>query len=136
MWFIGSAFFPFNSGFYHSLNLPVYTPPGIVFSITWIVLYLFITLSIFIILKEDKFNNDYLFILIINYLFNQLFSLFFFSFNNLFLTLISVIVTFISSLFLYLETKKLNNKSAYLLIPYLAWNLFALVLYINIYLIN
>lgn len=136
LWFASSIFFPFDSGFYNSLKLPSYTPPNIVFSIMWIILYLLISLSIFIIIKKNLYNKDYLYILIINYLFNQLFSLFFFSFNNLFLTLVSTIITFVSSLFLYYETRKLNLKSSLLLIPYMLWNLFATILFINIYLIN
>lgn len=119
LWFLAAVFFPFDNGYFLSLNSPNIIPSKIVFEIIWPIIFIFNSLSIYIIIKDNDFNNDYYFILIINYIFCQTFPLFFSYFNSLILSLISSIGTSITSYFLYLESKKNNYKSSYFLIPYL-----------------
>ena len=136
LWFFGNIFWPFDAGFYQSLNTPSFIPVKMFISIIWIVIYFLNTLSFYKSFKDFDLNNDYYFIIILNYLFNQLFSLFFFYFNNLFLGLISCIVIFVSTTFWFLETKKIDKTSAYLLLPYIIWSFLALNLSICIFVIN
>ena len=132
-WFIGGLLWSDNQMFYKSLNKPSFSPPGILFSIIWPILYILIALSIYII--KDK-NKDYLKALIINYFLNQVFSFFFFTIKSPFIAMIDTIIVFISSLFLYNESKINNKTSALLLIPYILWNIFATILIISIYIMN
>ena len=81
-------------------------------------------------------DKNYLKALIINYFSNQIFSFLFFTLKSPFLALIDTIIVLISSLYLYLESKKDNQTSANLLIPYIIWNTFATILIISIYLLN
>ena len=74
--------------------------------------------------------------LLINYFSNQIFSFLFFTIKSPFLALIDTFIVFISSLFLYYESKELNKTSAKLLIPYIIWNMFALILIISIFFMN
>ena len=135
LWFLSFVFFPFDAGFYNSLNLPAFTPPKILFSIIWPVIFILITITIYSIIKKDNQTKDYLYILIINYILIETYNLFFFYFNNLFLSLVNVTFTLVSSIFLTLETKKLT-KNWYLLILYNVWSLYAFILMTTIYLSN
>jgi tryptophan-rich sensory protein len=136
LWFFSSVFFPYDAGFYQTLNIPKFAPSGTFIAIIWIVIYLLNTISIYNLVKNYKLNNDYYFILIINYLFNQAFPLFFFYYHSLFLSLVCTIVIAVTTPMLMIETKKINKKSAYLLIPYSIWSLIAFILSTAIFLTN
>ena len=134
-WFASSVLFPFDPGFYNSLYLPKITPPKFVFVIIWPILFILITITLYRILKKDSLNNDYLYILIMNFIGVETYSLFFFYMNNLFLSLVSTVVTLVTSIFLTIETRKLDNSWG-LLIPYNIWCLYAFILITSIYLTN
>ncbi len=136
-WFLATLF-PFNIEFYHSLNLPFFTPPDAFYGIAWTITYIFIALSIYKIITNYRLEDlkRYFKILIINYLFNQSFTLVFFSLENTFLGFISCLGTFISTLFLYEETTNLDEKSTKYLNPYVLLSLFATILSLTIYLLN
>lgn len=132
-WFIGGIIFRNNQIFYKSLNKPIFAPPGWLFAIIWPILYILIAISIY---KVSNKNKDYLKALIINYFSNQIFSFFFFTIKSPFIAMIDTIIVLISSLYLYLESKKDNKLSANLLIPYILWNIFASILIISVYIMN
>lgn len=134
-WFVSNILFPFDAGFYNSLYLPKITPPKFVFVIIWPVLFILITITLYRILKKDSLNNDYLYILIMNFIGVETYSLFFFYMNNLFLALVSTVVTLVTSIFLTIETRKLDNSGG-LLIAYNIWCLYAFILITSIYLTN
>ena len=137
-WFIGGILFRSDTIFYKSLNKPVFAPPSILFPIVWTILYLLIAISIYLILKNNKLKDipSYSKTLIVNYFSNQIFSFLFFTLKSPFLALIDTFIVFISSLFLYYESKGLNKTSANLLIPYIIWNAFATILIISIFFMN
>ena len=89
-WFAGELLFKSNIIFYKSLNKPVFAPPSIVFPIIWTILYLLISISIYLIFKNNKFKDtpNYNKTLLINYFSNQIFSFFFFTLKSPFLALI------------------------------------------------
>lgn len=137
-WFIGGLIFNSNTIFYKSLNKPTFAPKPIVFSVVWIILYILIAISIYLIYKDNNYKDtpSYNKTLLINYFSNQIFSFLFFTLKSPFLALIDTFIVLISSLFLYYESKNLNKTSAKLLIPYIIWNLFATVLIIFIFFMN
>lgn len=134
-WFASGILFPFDAGYYNSLRLPSITPPKIIFSLIWPILFTLITITVYRILKKDNLNNDYLYILIMNFIGVETYNLFFFYMNNLFLSLISTVITLVTSIFLTIETRKLDNSWP-LLIPYNTWNIYAFILITSIYLTN
>lgn len=136
-WFFG-ALFQGDSSFYKELYLPKFAPPGILFAIIWPILYILIAITVYKIITKYNFkdNKEYYYSLIINFIFNQSFTIFFFALKSPFLGMVSTIGTFISGIFLYSYTKERINKLAYLLIPYLLWGLFASILSISIYFMN
>lgn len=135
-WFLGSLFV--DTSFYREINLPSFAPKPIVFGIVWPILYILIAISIYRIIKEYgiKQNKEYNHILIANYILNQLYPLLFFKVQSLFLSFVDTTALLLSTLFLYYEAKSLDSKGSKLLLPYLFWNIFALILSITIYFIN
>ena len=137
-WLLSGFIFKFNETYYSLLKLPSFTLDGKYISIIWFIIYILISISITIIIKKHNIfkEKDYFYILLTNYLSNQLFTFVFFYLMSPFLGFIITIIVFISSIFLYMETKKLNKKSAYFLIPYLIYNTYAVLLMTSVYFLN
>ncbi len=137
-WLLSGFIFKFNKEYYDLLTLPSFTLDGKYISIIWFIIYILISISIFIIIKKYNLfkQKDYYYILVTNYLANQLFTYVFFYLMSPFLGFIITVIVFISSIFLFIETKKLNKKSSYFLIPYLIYNTYALILMTSVYLLN
>ena len=129
-WFIGS--------FYENLTLPSFALPGYLISYIWIIIYILITISIYTTTnKENIFKNkDYFYVLLTNYLANQSFPLVFFYLMSPFLGFVMTTIVFISSIYLFVETYKINKKGSYFLIPYIIYNLYAFILSLTVYIMN
>lgn len=133
-WFISAILFKSSTIYYESLSLPFFAIPSYLFGIVWTILYILIAISIFIVYENS--NKEYKKYLLINFISNQLFTFFFFTLRNNFLSLIDVIVTLISAIYLYNETKLQNKKASYFLIPYIIFSIYALLLILSINLLN
>ena len=138
LWLLSGLLFKVNNDYYSLLKLPFFVLSGKLISIIWFIIYILITISIIKIIKKTNIfkNKDYLYMLITNYLANQLFMYFFFYLMSPFLGFIITIIISLSTIFLYLETKKISKASSYYLIPYIIYSTYALVLMTSIYFIN
>jgi tryptophan-rich sensory protein len=138
LWLISGFIFSINYDFYSTLKLPSFALNGTIISIIWFIIYILISLSMMLVLKKTNIfkNIDYLYVLIINYISNQSFTYFFFNLMSPFLGLCITIIIFMSSIFLYLETKKISRRSSYFLVPYLIYNSYALILMFSVYIMN
>ena len=137
-WFL-SSLIPIDKEFYNSLTLPFFTPPEMAYGIIWSIIYICISISIYQILNTYKIKDipkSYKYTLLLNYIANQSFQPLFFLLKSPFLGFVSCILTFITSLFLYKETKDLKEKSAKYLIPYILFSLFTTILSLSMYLLN
>lgn len=137
-WLISGIIFPYNNEFYSLLKLPSFVLPGNVIGIVWLILYVLITISLYKVIKVTNIfkNTDYLYVLVTNYLANQLFSFVFFYLMSPFLGFIMTTITFLSSIFLYIETKNINKKASYYLIPYIVFSAYALIVSLSVYIMN
>jgi tryptophan-rich sensory protein len=133
-WFISSLIFKVDKNYYQNLVKPFFAPPTIIFPIIWTVLFIFISISIYQVISKS--NPTYKIYLFINYLSNQLYTFCFITLKNNFLGFVDTIIVLISSLYLYLETKSLDNLVSKYLIPYIIWNIFATILSISILFLN
>lgn len=138
LWLLSGLLFKVNNDYYSLLKLPFFVLSGKLISIIWFIIYILITISIIKIIKKTNIfkNKDYLYMLITNYLANQLFMYFFFYLMSPFLGFIITIIISLSTIFLYLETKKISKASSYYLIPYIIYSTYALILMTSIYFIN
>lgn len=137
-WFL-TIIIPIDYSLYDSIKLPFFAPPNLFYAIAWTITYICIAISIYKIVTIYKWNNipkSYKRTLLINYIFNQSFTLVFFLAKNLFLGFVSCLSTFVSTLYLYEETNSLDEKSTKYLNPYVLLSLFATILSITIYIIN
>lgn len=132
-----SAFFSGSMSLYSTINKPKISPPGFIFPIVWIILYILMGISAFIIYEShspDKRNalKTYAIQLFFNFWWSILFfrfSLFLFAF----LWLLAMIFFIIAMIYQFYQ---INRLSAYLQIPYLLWCLFAAYLNFMIYRLN
>ena len=133
-WILSTIIFKIDVSIYNLLNKPFFSPPSIIFSIIWPILYILISYSIYKIwFKSNPTCRIYLFI---NYLSNQLYTFCFFILKNNFLSLVDTIIILTSSIYLYLETKNIDKTHSKYLIPYIIWNIFALILSFSIFILN
>ncbi len=121
---------------YSELNKPTFNPPGYVFAIVWPILYLMMGLSFYLILTSDEENKDAINIFILQLLFNffwpiLFFRLDFYLFSSAWLLILVVLIGYTIYKF-----SKINKVSAWLLVPYFLWCIFALYLNFSIYLLN
>jgi benzodiazapine receptor len=118
---------------YNKLNKSVLTPPPIVFSIVWTILYLTIIASFVVYLRNKPALLGIVFFLIQLGL-NLSWTPVFFRLKRINLSLLIIILTWIFillTMFVFYQTSRL---SAYLLIPYVLWVSFAI--YLNAYIVN
>ena len=137
-WFLSGIIFRIDKLFYNNLNLPKFALPPILIGIVWTILYILIAISIYLVSRKYNIlkENDYFYVLITNYLANQLFLFGFFTLKSPFFGFILTTITFVSSIFLFFETRKLDKKASYFLIPYIVFLIYAFILSTSIYIMN
>lgn len=135
---IGGLFTPltFSSEFYESLVKP-FDIPQIIFPIVWSILYILMSISIFMIsntndIKKDESIKIYFIQLVIN----SLWTLFFFGikligFSALWIVLLTIVV-----IIMFIKFYKIKPLAAYINIPYIIWLILATMLNISIYILN
>lgn len=120
---------------YQNLVQPPLAPPKIVFPIFWSILYILMGISYYLYRKEND-NTLEIFVYYAQLILNLSWTIIFFILK---LRLLSIfIILFIIILVLYLIIKFWHQKriSAYLLIPYIIWLIFALYLNVGIFILN
>lgn len=135
---IGSLFVPFvDMNIYKDIVKPKFSPPSIAFPIVWSILYILMSVSLYLILKSS--NTDYkssFKIYIFQLLVNSTWTLIFFGFNNYLLGIIWIILLIVLVITMIMNFYQISKISALLQIPYLLWLCIALYLNISIYLLN
>lgn len=137
-WFLSSLLFRDCLSYFDTINIPFFALPKQLYGIVWGILYILISVSIYKIYQNNRLKDvkNYNLILLINYIFNQLYLFLFFCLKNPLLGLIDALLIFISSLYLYIETKELDKDSAKYLVAYIIFNIYASILSITIYFMN
>lgn len=98
--------------------------PGWIFPIVWTILYILMGLSSYLVRDNKKLINLYK----LNLFFNLTWSFIFFTFDFKVLAFFWILaLTLIVGIMIY-EFYKENKLSAYLLIPYILWLIFAAIL--------
>ena len=137
-WLLSGLIFKYDAIFYSMLKLPGFALSGKWISIIWFLIYILNTISIVIIYNKVKIlqNKDYLYILLTNYFANQLFMYFFFYLMSPFLGFAITTIVMLSTIFLFIETKKISKTSSYFLIPYIIYSIYAFILMATVYFMN
>jgi len=126
------------AGWYDSLNKPSFNPPSYLFGPVWTALYILMGVSMFLIWNTPKteLRQKALAIFGIQLFFNFWWSILFFSFHTVFLSLIDILIMWFLIIYMISLFKKIKPVAAYLQIPYLLWVSFATVLNISIWYLN
>lgn len=122
--------FMFVNDFYKSLNLPSITPKSAVFKYVWSILYLFMFVSLLLILfAENNTLKLYALALFMLQLFlNILWPVVFFLCENIkYAFYVAVILAFVVGL-CFLFFQKISAVAAFLFLPYFIWCIFAVFL--------
>lgn len=125
---------------YALINKPFFTPPNWVFAPVWTLLYIMIGFaagSVWNKIDTDETNvkKAFLFFLI-QLALNALWSYLFFGLRNPMLASFEIILLWLMIYETYVQFKKVDKVSGYLLLPYLAWVSFATILTFSIWYLN
>ena len=132
----GLATINFKEPWYSQLIKPSFNPPDWIFAPVWTTLYLMMTVAIWFFWHSKNRNMNTVYIYFIHLIFNTTWSIIFFVFHNIFLALIILIILIVLIIILIVRFKRVNLLSTYLMIPYLLWSCFALILNVNLLILN
>ncbi|MDD4705733.1 MAG: tryptophan-rich sensory protein [Bacilli bacterium] len=129
LYFMPFLFFPLDINYFNILTLPYGTLNVFIYYLGWINSFVLITISIFTIIKYENINNNYIFALLINLILNWLNNFMLYELNNILLFLISILIGLLSTLYLFIQTNKINKKLSYTIIFYLFWLIYNIILF-------
>lgn len=122
------------------IDKPSFSPPAFLFPIVWIVLYVLMGISSYIIFTEIINDKDQkkeaLIIYIIQLIVNCLWTLFFFRLKWYLFSFFWLILLILLVIIMIYKFYKINSIASYLQIPYLLWILFASILNYAVYTLN
>lgn len=113
MWNLGLILFSTDYGYLTTFRHLIYVNYDIYFVI-WLFVSLCISYSFYKLFIDFDLNNNYIFVFLINYIFTQVFGMFFFVFNSLILSIVCMCIVVTSSVLVYLEAKKIDRYSSML----------------------
>ena len=132
----GLATFNFKEPWYSLLNKPSFNPPDWLFAPVWTTLYLMMTIAIWIFWHHKDKNMNTVYIYFIHLVFNTTWSIVFFVFHNMLLSLVILVILISLIINLIVRFRRVNLLSSYLMIPYVLWCTFALILNFSLIIIN
>ncbi len=129
---------------YATLHKPSFNPPNWIFGPTWIILYLLMGISVYLIWAinnktvntQKRYIKTSLKFFWVHLGFNALWSIIFFGLQNPALAFINIVIIWTMIIILIKRFWKINKWSACLLIPYLLWVTFATILNFSIWFLN
>ena len=126
----------FNDDWYNSLNKSLLTPPNWVFGIVWTVLYVMMTVSIFLIWQSCKGLCFPMIVFAAQLVLNLLWTTVFFKRRQIGLALLMIVIMIVLVGYTIYLFYPINKIAAQLLIPYFVWLCFAAYLNWYIYKFN
>ncbi|MEI0517842.1 TspO/MBR family protein [Brachyspira murdochii] len=125
-----------NFVWYNSLNRSSLNPPNILFPIAWGILYILLAVSITLVINKKPVNKQAVIIFIIQLLLNSFWTFIFFGLKQPLFGLIEIIILDIMIIINIIKFKPISKAASILLIPYLAWCLFASYLTLYVVMFN
>ena len=126
----------FKEPWYSLINKPSFNPPSWIFAPVWTILYLMMTIAIWLFWHSKSKDMNTTYIYFIHIIFNTTWSIVFFGFHQIFYALLVLLILISLIVILIIRFKRVNIVSFYLMIPYLLWCCFALILNLNLILLN
>ena len=123
------------SSWYVTLIKPSFNPPSWVFGPVWTILYFLMGVSLYLIWIK-KFDKNAFTFFTIQLILNALWSIIFFGLKSPLFAFVEIIFLWVAILITIIYFYKINEISAYLLIPYILWVSFAAILNFSIMVLN
>lgn len=131
----GAVFRP--GPWYDELIKPALNPPGWIFTPVWIILYLMIAISGWLLWKKCRsLKNPAVIFWAIQMILNALWSWIFFGLEMPFLSFINISLLLVFILFYIFHTYPLSRAASLLFVPYALWVGFASYLNLGIVILN
>lgn len=124
---------------YSTLNRASFNPPNWVFGPAWTILYILMSISLFLILDSNASKKDKrmpLIIFLIQIVLNALWSIIFFGLRSPLAAFISIIFLWVSILLNIIEFYKIKKIAGLILLPYILWVTFASILNLFVVILN
>ena len=137
--FLSFLFTKGNINVYQQLNVPPFSPPSALFPIVWTILYILMGLSLYIVrssrASSEVKKRGYIFY-VLQLFFNFMWSILFFNLMSYTFSVVWLVIMIVLIILNIIWFAGINTTSAYLLVPYLVWCVFALYLNIGIAILN
>lgn len=124
---------------YASMNKPPLSPPAIVFPIAWTILYLMMGLALYLIVttpSDKNLKGTAVLLFTIQLIMNFMWSIIFFKWGQYLAAFIWLIIMLCILIICAFRFYDINRSSAYLLIPYIVWLVFASYLNMGSFILN
>ena len=120
------------------LKKPSFNPPNWVFAPVWILLFVLIGLSFYFVwIKNfEKHVKTALLVYLIQLFLNLMWPLLFFGLQSPLMALIEIFILWLVIFANIIVFHRISKKAGFLLIPYLLWVAFAMILNLNIFILN
>ena len=125
----------FKEPWYSQIVLPTFNPPSWVFGPVWTVLYIFMSVALWIVWNKTA-DKKVLKVYFIHLFFNAIWSIIFFGFHQIFIALIDLGIILIFIIWLMKIYYQVTKISFLLMVPYLLWSSYALILNTTIFYLN
>jgi tryptophan-rich sensory protein len=137
---LGSLFIETSArSWYDILVKPAFTPPGWTIALIWLVLYVCMSLALWLVWEKDEHATEvtgWVPLFFAHLLVNAAWPMFFFGFHAILIALIDIFVLIACVIILMLGAWEVDRRATYLLAPYLLWVSFSTVLNISIWYLN
>ncbi|NTV91797.1 MAG: tryptophan-rich sensory protein [Chlorobiaceae bacterium] len=139
--FAGSTFTPAQGSewYYSVLNKPSWNPPDWLFPPVWSLLFLMMSLSLFLVVKNGLNSRTVkraVVMFVLQLLLNLAWSASFFGLHAPLLAFMDIILLWVALVVTIMMFKPISKPAAYLLVPYLLWVSFASYLNFVIWQLN
>ncbi len=139
--FLGSIFTtPKIATWYQGVAKPSFNPPNYLFGPVWILLFILMGVSLYIIwtskFKDKTYKKEVITIFFIQLVLNIIWSILFFGLESPMLAFFEIIILWISILATIIGFYKISRIASLILIPYILWVSFASVLNFFIWKLN
>jgi translocator protein len=135
---LGGIWSASDSSWYSNLEKPSFNPPSWVFGPVWFIMFTLMGISLYFVLfsNNPNFKLVALVLFFVQFIFNVLWSYFFFGLNNISYALANIILLLGLITLTIFYFFKVEKTAGYLMIPYFLWVCFATILNYSIWKIN
>ena len=121
---------------YNIINKPPLSPPSIVFTIIWTILYILMGTSYEILKTKGLIDDETNMIYYTQLLVNVTWPIVFFVFKWRFVSILWIILLLILVVYMTIKFYRKSKIAGLLQIPYILWTIFATYLTIGVYILN